>query len=159
VSNTVTLPIVVGGGVCSDPAFGVTGTDLATLSGNSTVNPGQVNMSQLASPGTNGASQITADAYLFRSSGAPANGGGQVSLDGCTLNETITGGSALGIRSPGLNPGTITLTGSAGSQFPLTGTSPNSGVYLAPLLPLMERYRRYPPLAHSRDLAQRNQST
>jgi uncharacterized protein (TIGR03437 family) len=130
VSNTVTLPIATGGGVCSDPAFGITGTELANLNGKSTVNSGQVNLS-----GTNGASRTTASAYLLRSSGAPANGGGQASLGGCTLNETITGGSDLGIPSPGLNPGTITLTGSSGSPIPLSklDPSPFSGIYVAPL--------------------------
>lgn len=130
VSNTATLPIAAGGGVCSDPAFGITGTELSTLGGKSTVNIGQLNLSQLALPGTGGASRITASAYFLESSVAFGFGGGLVSLGGCILNETIAGSSS-GNTSPGLTAGTITFTGSSGSPVPLSIAIPNSGLYLS----------------------------
>ncbi len=130
VSNAVTLPIAAGGGVCSDPQYGINGTQVSTLNGQSTVNSGTLLVGQTTAPGSTGVVQTRGAALAEFSQLTGANySAGEVSLGGCILNETTTSTATV----TGLNAGTITLTPPSGSPITLTSPSSTSGEYLAQL--------------------------
>jgi uncharacterized protein (TIGR03437 family) len=128
VSNTATLPIHAGGGECSDPQFGITGSQLSGLPG--TVKSGFLLVVQSTAPGT-GVSN-NAIGIFQQSSGISAPGGGGIaSIGGCIVTQVTTGGS--GGTTSGLSAGTITVNGPGGSQATLTGIPQLAGFYAATL--------------------------
>jgi len=111
ISNVVTLP--VGSGVCSDSATGVTGTQLLTLGGKTNYNSGALFISQSTSSNQtfSGADGIFENYQGSQS----ASGYGIVSLGSCIINSSDL--NALPVfTSTGLDAGTITVTGPAGTQ-------------------------------------------
>ena len=132
-TNTITLPI--SNGPCSDPAFGVTGAELQTLSGLPNVRTGFVALSQTTSPASssgpaqvvNAASatfqQFTAAAY---SAASYSTASGSLSLGGCIVNQYGGSTSVIPTTTP-LGAGTITLTGPVGGLQTLTSSS--AGIY------------------------------
>lgn len=126
VSNTVTIPIHAGGGICSDPQFGISGDQISMLNGQGTVKSGFLIVAQSTAPvigTTNSASAI----FQQTTGVSSPTGGGVVSLGGCIINQTITGGS-IGTTT-GLNAGTITVTGPGGSPVTLTAIPQVPGFY------------------------------
>ena len=127
VSNVVTIPIHVGKGTCSDPQLGLSGDQIATLSGKDTVSTGVALVAQSTAPGA-GTTNV-AGAVFNRVTGANYAGGGIVSIGGCVLIQA-TSGSAAGTAT-GLTPGTITVTGPGGTNVTLTAISGVAGAYYA----------------------------
>jgi len=133
VSNGITLPINQGGGVCNDPALGYNGTQLANggggQSGNYTTASVGIFQSTTTPPPTGQQPEITGLSAIFQSySGGTlsSSSGSVVSLGSCF----VPGPGSVSGTPPtitGLDAGTITVQGPAGSQTltdvanPLTG--------------------------------------
>ena len=138
VSNIATLPIRAGGGVCSDPLLGIAGDQVSTLSGQTNLKIGGVNVIQSTSPGLGGGSTTSslAGASFFQVTGSSfAGGGGTVSIGGCIVSQTSTsssGGGSTGTVT-GLDAGTVTVTPPGGSAITLTGIPGFAGYYSAQL--------------------------
>ncbi|MGD0870615.1 MAG: hypothetical protein ABSB88_13740 [Bryobacteraceae bacterium] len=136
-TNFVTLPI--GNGVCSDPAFGTTGTELSTLSGQTNVNNGALFVFQVTSPvnSTGTASQTTdlAEGIFDRVTGSSVgSASGSVSLGGCIVTETGASGTTTTTTTTPIDAGTITVTGPVGGTVTLTeSTLSGLGLYFAQL--------------------------
>ena len=127
VSNTVTLPVAVGGGACADAATGVTGTALANLAAKANYNLGALFIFQENSVG-----QQTSLAYghfLNEVTTSSSTITGVTSLGSCTLSIVPAG---LTSTTTGLDAGTITVTGPSGTQI-LTSFPQVIGAYDAQL--------------------------
>ena len=137
VSNTGTLPIKAGGGACSDPLLGITGDQISTLTGKTTLKTGGVNVIQTTSPGVGGAASTSsfAGASFFQVTGASyAGGSGNVSAGGCIVSQIKTSGTGgTGGTATGLDAGTITVAPPGGSPITLTGIPSFPGIYSATL--------------------------
>ena len=128
VSNVATLPIRAGGGACQDPQLGTNGDQLTNLS--SAAKTGYVLVSQATVPGT-GVSN-NAVAFFQQTSGVSApGGGGVVSIGGCILAQSLSGGSTPTVTA--LNAGTITVTGPSGPPVTLQSASQVPGLYFGTL--------------------------
>ncbi len=122
ISNTPTFAIMNQGGVCSEPLYGITGSQSTTV--NETV--GDVLIGQLAE-GSAGTFNI-AETVFERISGTIFSSGssssGIVSIGGCVVTEYVSsssgGGSSLSVTY--LDAGTINVQGPAGT-YPLTAIS------------------------------------
>jgi uncharacterized protein (TIGR03437 family) len=144
-TNFTTIPI--GNGACSDPVYGTTGAELASLSSQTNVASGSVLLAISTSPATSGSGTTTNDFAIasFQSYTGSAFGStsGLVSLGGCTVNQTVSSSGSSGTTT-GLDAGTITVTGpglssttlmSEGSLLPgfyegqLASVSLSSGTY------------------------------
>ena len=132
-TNIITLPI--GTGACSDPALGVTGSQLSAESGLSTVSTGTLILFQSTAPATSGGGTTVTDFALANfqtltgaTTGANAS---QVSVGGCIVNQSLS--SSAGLTATGLDAGTITLTGPSGSPVTLTTTPSLPGESFAQL--------------------------
>jgi len=126
VSNTTTMAIQAGGGVCSDPQFSVSGDQISTLNGQGTVKSGFLIVSQSTAPSTGVTNSATGIFQKTTGVSAPT-GGGLVSIGGCIITQTTTGGSTG--TTTGLNAGTITVTGPGGPPVTLTAISLLPGFY------------------------------
>jgi uncharacterized protein (TIGR03437 family) len=128
-TNIVTLPI--GTGTCSDPTFGTNGAQLQTLSGQTTVTTGLVGIFQSTTPSTSGSgTTVLAEASaIFESytGSTYAYSGGQVSIGGCTINQSATAIGSPGF-SNGLDAGTVTVTNPSGTAVSLADTFSGGGV-------------------------------
>jgi uncharacterized protein (TIGR03437 family) len=128
VSNFPTAPIAQGGGVCSDPLLGITGSDLSALSGETDVNSAAVFVSQTISTSASG-TQMTVSAALADFRHYPgaygASSGGGISIGSCLVTETPSAST-----STGLDAGTVTLMGTAGNYTLKSGLA---GLYAAQL--------------------------
>jgi uncharacterized protein (TIGR03437 family) len=134
VSNTVTIPIAPNGGVCSDPAFGITGTTISSQSGQTTTSSGVVEVVQETSSAT-GTPQTSDDAFaLFdrTTSSSSSSSSGIVSPGACLLNQYVNESSSTS-TSTGLNAGTITVTGPSGGAVTLNSIPQVTGEYVAQL--------------------------
>jgi uncharacterized protein (TIGR03437 family) len=136
-SNFGALAIDPSGGQCNDSIFGISGTTLSSLSGQSTVKAGDVFVGQLVEPATppqTGTMTTNIAAANFSKDTGSTFGsasGSIYSLGSCFVTEIIqaTGGGT--VTSTGLDAGTINLTGPGGS-YPLSKIE--TGFYSA-LLP------------------------
>jgi uncharacterized protein (TIGR03437 family) len=128
VSNIGTLPIHAGGGTCSDPQFGINGDQISAITG--PTKTGFLVVQQSTAPVT-GVSN-TAFALFQQTPGISSPAGGSVvSIGGCVISQTTTGGTI--VLPTGLNAGTILVTGPGGSPVTLTGISQLPGFYSATL--------------------------
>ena len=126
-SNFGTLPI--GQGVCSDPIYGITGTLLGQLSGQTTVKSGSVIVGQ--SVGTNGTTNIALASFSSNTGAAYGSTSGIVSLGSCLVTEVV--GSGGSFTSTGLDAGaSIALTGPLGA-YTLNPIPTITGIYTAQL--------------------------
>jgi len=115
-TNVITLPI--GNGACSDPVFGVSGSQQQNLSGLTNVSSGVVGVYQITSPGT-GVTGLAISNFDNYSGSAYGDAAGLVSLGGCVINQSAT--STLTTRTfTGLDAGTITVTGPTGTPLTLS---------------------------------------
>ncbi len=130
VSNTVTLPISASGGTCNDPLTGISGSTISTLTGKSNYNSGDLFVLQSTNAGkpTNIADGVFQNVQTTSSSTVS----GLTSVGSCTLTTSSTILTAPTSTSTGLDAGTITITGPAGSQT-LTAVPSLPGDYVAQL--------------------------
>ena len=108
-SNFITLPI--GNGPCSDPALGINGTQLQALSEQANVKVGLLGLSQATTPAAGGGTQVTQTGFAnFQSVNGILYGAaaGSVSVGGCIVNQSLTGGS---ITTTPLDAGSLLLIG------------------------------------------------
>jgi hypothetical protein len=143
-SNSITIPIASGGGACSDATFGITGSIIQTLSGKSTLNFGYLALEESTQPGTGASSSPTTTESalgLFESiSGVQFAGtasSGYTSLGSCVVNaaSTTPTGSGTLPTITGLDAGTITVTGPAGTTQTLSTIPGYLGIYETLSLP------------------------
>jgi hypothetical protein len=119
-SNYGFLPIASGGGECTDPIFGTSGSSISVLSGQGTVSTGSVFVGQLIAPtsSTNNTPQTEniAFAHFSKDTGATyaTSTSSAYSLGSCSVTEVVTSTGSTG-TSTGLDAGTINLTGPAGT--------------------------------------------
>jgi uncharacterized protein (TIGR03437 family) len=120
VSNFGSLPIASGGGECNESIFGISGSTISTLSGQSTVTSGDVFVGQLIQPTS--ATDNTPKTNNFASADFSKDTGGTYasstnsgfSVGSCSVSEVISS-SGLSGTSTGLDAGSINLTGPAGT--------------------------------------------
>lgn len=128
VTNSTVLPINQGGGACSDPTFGINGTTISSLSGQSTVNNGTVDVIQGTVPGSNGGaatvSSIAIGTFQSHTGASYGSSTGLTSIGSCTVTQTASGGSAT--NGTGLDAGTIKVTGPSGTSTTLTESTAGS---------------------------------
>jgi uncharacterized protein (TIGR03437 family) len=128
-TNVVTLPI--GNGSCSDPVFGVSGSQTQSLSGQTNVSSGVVGVYQMTSPGT-GVSGFAIANFDNYSGSVYGDAVGLVSLGGCVINQSVT--STLITRAfTGLDAGILTVTGPSGTPLTLSAQSTVVGQSFAQL--------------------------
>jgi uncharacterized protein (TIGR03437 family) len=134
-SNFATAPINQGGGECSDPVFGITGSQLTTLSGQTNVKSGDVFLAQLITPNTNGSGTMTENLASadFQSVTGSYYGAasGSVSIGSCIVTEVFSATGVSNLHSTGLDAGTVSLTAPDGSNYTLTSISALPGIYTA----------------------------
>jgi hypothetical protein len=127
-TNFLTLPI--GSGTCSDPIYGTNGTQLQSLSGQTSVTSGGVDLFQITEPSTSGGGPTTtglAEATFATYTGsyyASVASSGQLSIPGCLVTESVTGSTTTSTVTY-LDAGTITVTGPSGQPVTLTENSFN----------------------------------
>ncbi len=152
-SNFGTLPVNAGGGVCSDPESGITGTDIGTLGGQTTVRSGFVTLFQETLPAVAAAARpamkpeaqtfkttYIADASFSSVTGASyVTGGSFTSIGSCIVSQVAASTSTTGTTPTfkGLDAGTpITLAGGGQTvqipEFSISGVS-EVGEYIATL--------------------------
>jgi uncharacterized protein (TIGR03437 family) len=123
VSNSVTLPIGAGGGVCTDPLLGYNGTQLTNGNGQAgTYTVASLGIQQSTSPQQGEMTYVDGNFQSFSNvtSGSPSS---VVSLGSCF----VSGPPAIGGSIPtttGLDAGTITVQGPTGSQTMTQTSSP-----------------------------------
>jgi uncharacterized protein (TIGR03437 family) len=127
VSNSVTVPVSPNGGACSDPALGLSGTQLQALAnkGTTPVNSVAVTLSQY----TNSSGRVSgqAEALSYAVTSVEFGSGDNYSSEGsCSVFEP---GLPFPFQSP-LDAGTIQLTGPTGA---LDLEAEGGGAYLAQL--------------------------
>ena len=127
-SNFGTLPI--GQGVCSDSIYGINGTQLGQLSGQTTVKSGSVIVGQSVT--SMGTSNLALASFSSTTGSTYGTSSGIVSLGSCLVTEVIgTGGGSS--TSTGLDAGaSIALTGPLGA-YTLNGIPQIAGIYTANL--------------------------
>ena len=124
ISNTPTFAIMNQGGVCSEPLYGITGSQAGSTTINET--SGDVLIGQLVE-GSSGTFNI-AEAVFDKVTGTIFGSGsssGIVSIGGCAVTEIVSsssGGSSGSTTVTYLDAGTVTVQGPAGT-YPLTEIS------------------------------------
>jgi uncharacterized protein (TIGR03437 family) len=137
VSNTITIPVNPGGGVCSDPALGYNGTQILTLGGKTSYNSGSLDLFQITS--SSGAESLALGDFYNYQGQQSSSGVGLLSLGSCIVNPASTQSSTTTTSTfteTGLDAGTLTLTGPTGTVVSLSGISSPpgpSGIYEAEL--------------------------
>jgi len=128
-TNFTTLPI--GSGPCTDPAFGLTGSQLQTLSGQSTVRTGFVGLSQSTSAAATGTTPQVADiaigVFQSHTGSSSAESSAPVSFGSCVVNQTLSATPGNGTTTA-LDAGAITVTGPTGTVA-LMGVPQQPGYY------------------------------
>jgi uncharacterized protein (TIGR03437 family) len=141
VSNTMFLPIGAAGGVCTDSVLGYNGTQLTTTTTQSgTYSFGSLGILQSTTPvvGSQGGLQTIADGIFDKVTySASSTTGSVISLGSCAVNVSVFTTTTTIPTIVGLDAGTITITGPAGTQtltnevIP-TQTGPSGVYYLQP---------------------------
>ncbi len=118
-SNFATLPVNQGNGVCSDPAFGITGSQYSQLSGQTNVKSGSVFLGQFVSTTSSGTQTQNFASADFQSVTGSVYGSasGIVSVGSCIVTEVVSAGG--NVSSTGLDPGSVSLMGPGGANYPL----------------------------------------
>ena len=126
-SNFPTIPVASGGGECSDPMYGIKGSDLNRLSGRTNVNSAALFVAQTESIDTSGTkttiSSATGDFRHYQSGYGTSSG--LPSIGSCVVTEPLSAPT-----SSGIDAGTVSLSGSAGAY---TLSTAAAGLYSAPL--------------------------
>jgi uncharacterized protein (TIGR03437 family) len=131
-TNFLSLPI--GTGVCSDSAFGTTGTQLQNGSGKNTVNTGFVELLQDTQPATSGGGTQTTNLAvgIFESVTGASYGSssGSVSVGGCVVTQSGTTIEGTVPTVTYLDAGSLSVTGPSGT---VAIPQPIAGLYEAQL--------------------------
>jgi uncharacterized protein (TIGR03437 family) len=129
VSNTVTLPINPGGGVCSDSFLGITGTQLISESGTTTTpaySAGYLDVERSVDAGMTEGS-IGASFFSYPQEKTTYTGYSFPSLGNCIVIQYVpTTTTTTYVAPTGLDAGTISVTGPAGTQPVPEITIPNT---------------------------------
>jgi hypothetical protein len=112
VSNTVTIPVNPGGGVCADPILGATGTQLLNFGGKNTFNSGSVEI--LQSTVSSAVRDVATGDFASQQGSQAASGVGYVSLGDCVVAPQTSGDSTF--TPTQLDAGTLSITGPLGTQ-------------------------------------------
>ncbi len=128
VSNTVTLPIAAGGGVCVDTVTGTNGTQITNLGGKTTYSAGTLAILQTVSSGQT----LSSAAGIFQKEqgSESASGDGIVSVNSCIVNSNTSAGGVF--TTTGLDAGNLSVTGPNGTTK-LTAVPTVAGFYSAQL--------------------------
>jgi uncharacterized protein (TIGR03437 family) len=114
-TNFTTLPI--GNGVCSDPAFGITGTQLNNGGSQANVKTGFAGLIHAVQPSGTGTGTTTIDegfASFGKVSGASyGSSSGSVSIGGCVVSQVV-GTGTTGTTTP-LDAGNLSVAGPLGN--------------------------------------------
>jgi uncharacterized protein (TIGR03437 family) len=111
VSNTITLPVNPGGGVCSDSLLGITGNQLLNLGSQATYNSGGIVLDQLVSAA--GVQSVILGTFETKLGSDSTSGAGFVSVGNCIVNPSSTADSSFVPTS--LDPGALSVTGPMGT--------------------------------------------
>jgi hypothetical protein len=120
-SNFGSLAIASAGGQCDDSIFGISGTTISTLSGQSTVRTGGVFIGQLVGPAippqTATKTSNFASASFNKETGSAfgSSSGSAFSLGSCSVSEIVSATGGGTVTTTGLDAGNINLTGPEGS--------------------------------------------
>ncbi|HML17146.1 MAG TPA: hypothetical protein VK419_08975 [Bryobacteraceae bacterium] len=117
-SNFGFLPINNGGGVCSDPVFGINGTTISSLSGQTTVRSGTTGVGQLVEPPPTGTENIAFAEFSSNTGSNYASSNAVTSIGSCIVTEAISASGSTSTSTP-LDAGAITLQGPGGTTYPL----------------------------------------
>ncbi len=112
VSNTVTIPVNPGGGVCADPVLGATGNQILNLGGKNIFNSGSVELLQSTVAST--VRNVATGDFSSQQGSQTASGAGYVSLGNCIVTPQTGGDSSF--TPTQLDAGTLTVTGPLGTQ-------------------------------------------
>jgi len=123
-SNQTAIAVDPSGAACSDSIFGITGSTLTTLLGQTNVSVGSVSMFQTVTPATSGGTQTNdyASALFQSTTTGSYNFAGLTSVGSCSVTQTVGTSTSTPTPTP-LDAGTITVTGPAGSTTLLSGTT------------------------------------
>jgi len=136
-SNFATAPINQGNGECSDPAFGITGSQYITLSGQTNVKSGSVFVGQFvntSSSGTQTTENLASADFASVTGSYYGSASGIASIGSCIVTEVISTTGVGNITTTGLDPGTVSLAGPGGANYPLMGLgAPLTGFFSAML--------------------------
>lgn len=131
-SNFGVLPISASGGDCTSALLGVTGSEISSLGGQTTVTSGSVFVSQIVSPalppqsGTMTNNTAAADFSKTTGTAYSTSSGTPYSIGSCYVSEVVSSSGGGTVTSTGLDAGTINLTGPEGSY---TLTKEGTGSY------------------------------
>jgi hypothetical protein len=102
-SNFPTAPLSESGGECSDPLYGIRGSDLSRLSGQANVNSAAVFVARTVSTNASGtqmtASATTADVRHYP--GTYGASGGLPSIGSCVVTEALSAPTSTGLVAQG----------------------------------------------------------
>ena len=138
VSNSVSIPISVGGGVCTDSVLGINGNQILTQGGQTTTpayNYGALSVLRELSGGTVYGS-VGADFEGFPATQSTFTGFAEPSVGNCIVIPSVQGTTTTSPTLPvGLDAGTISVTGADGTTQQLTdnlgsGSTPTGQYYL-----------------------------
>lgn len=123
VSNTVTIAVNPGGGVCSDPDIGLNGNQLVSFGGQTSLRTGSLSLGQFTDLSAGGQiSTFTSASGVFQSTQGAfyGSGYGLASTGNCIILAPLPQGSTSPFQTTGLDAGpSITVNGPAGSvQMP-----------------------------------------
>lgn len=136
ISNFATMPIAQGTKVCSDPAFGITGSQLSTLSTQTNVKSGTTFLGQLISTGSTGtmtSNFATASFQSVTGSSYGAQSGALPSIGSCVVTEVVSTSGGGNTSSTPLDPGSVSLTGPGGANYSLMSNPILPGFFFASL--------------------------
>jgi uncharacterized protein (TIGR03437 family) len=112
VSNTITLPVNPGGGVCSDPVLGVTGSEILTIGSKATYNSGTITLDQATT--ASAVQDVVLGTFESEQGSQSASGAGYVSAGNCIVSSSAAAVSSF--VPTALDAGTLTITGPTGTQ-------------------------------------------
>jgi uncharacterized protein (TIGR03437 family) len=111
-TNAVVLPIA--NTSCEEPALGFTGSSLAELSGQQSVNSGVLEMDYVTEPASDGSGTQTVTSATASFQTLPGTNygisSGAVSVGGCILNNFLNTSTGASTPLPGLNAGLVTIS-------------------------------------------------
>lgn len=122
ISNTPTFSIMNQGGVCSEPLYGITGSQSATV--NETIGDVLIGQLEEGSLGTFNIAEAVFEKITGTVFGSGSSSSGIVSIGGCIVTEFVSssGGSSGSTTITYLDAGTVSVQGPAGT-YPLTQIS------------------------------------
>ncbi len=133
-SNFATAPVNQGNGECTDAAFGITGSQYTSLSGQTNVKSGSVFVGQFVNTNASGtqSTQNFASANFQSVTGSSFGAAsGIASIGSCIVTEVISAGGG-NLTSTGLDPGTLSLMGPGGASYPMMSFTTGSFTGLLP---------------------------